>query len=523
MRSKGSLLRISRSVIPVVGILVCVLLATNGPSIPTGLAPALAQSRQDLTQSTSEASQASNGHNVFLPLIVRTAKTYLPLILRNYPASPSSVGTEMQEIVPSDGLSLAVGAGIRWVRFGAFAWDQIEPVRTEPPTYHWDVVDEVSLGNADANRLKVVAIIRFTPDWAQKAPGLYCGPIQQDKLDEFGQFLTALVTRYSAAPYNVHYWELGNEPDVDPSLVDPHSLYGCWGDPSDTYFGGGYYAEMLKVAYPAIKAADPNAQVLIGGLLLPCDPTIPLNSADPLTSGSGDISPDSNCQSANFLEGILKNSGGPYFDIVSFHGYPKYDGTLQQDLNYANWGARGGVVLGKVDFLREVLTRYGVDKGIMHTEGSLLCPKSDPTLCDPPDNGFYETQADYVAWLFVRNWAAGVQATIWYPFEGPGWLYGGLLDENQNPKPAYRALDFLTMELSGTQYVGLVSQYPELQGYEFAAPGKHVWVLWAPDEQPRTISLPTGTIRVYDKYGSDITPPEGTISVSNPIYLELVP
>ena len=39
---------------------------------------------------------------------------------------------------------------------------------------------------------------------------------------------------------------------------------------NDPYYGGGYYAEMLKIVYPQIKAADPEAQILIGGLLLFC-------------------------------------------------------------------------------------------------------------------------------------------------------------------------------------------------------------------------------------------------------------
>ncbi len=54
------------------------------------------------------------------------------------------------------------------------------------------------------------------------------------------------------------------------------AIFGCWGDPNDkTYYGGEYYAEMLKRAYPAVKAANPQAIVLNGGLLLDCDPRYP--------------------------------------------------------------------------------------------------------------------------------------------------------------------------------------------------------------------------------------------------------
>ena len=44
-------------------------------------------------------------------------------------------------------------------------------------------------------------------------------------------------------------------------------MFGCWDDPEDAYYGGEYYAEMLKVVYPVIKEADPEAKVLFGGLL----------------------------------------------------------------------------------------------------------------------------------------------------------------------------------------------------------------------------------------------------------------
>ncbi|MDQ6964377.1 MAG: hypothetical protein Q9M13_05595, partial [Mariprofundales bacterium] len=302
--------------------------------------------------------------------------------------------------------------------------------------------------------------------------------------------------------------------EPDAPVWYSRSVFGCWGEVNDYYYGGEYYAEMLKRAYPAIKAADPRAQVLIGGLLLDCDP------------GDKDCA---NPAPARFLEGILRNGGGDYFDIVSFHGYPPYDGSLQQDEHFAGWhdeddvDPRGGVVLGKIDYLREVMVRYGVDKPLMHTEGALTCPEWNHTLCDPPDSAFYESQADYVVWLFVRNWAKGVLGTTWFTLEGPGWRYSGMLDVNQNPKPAYYAFDFMTTELGEASYSRQVTQYPDLRGYAFTAPGKRIWVLWAPDEHPHTITLPADIVRVYDKYGNDITPSENNLTVNSPVYVELNP
>jgi hypothetical protein len=441
---------------------------------------------------------------------------FLPLALRSYPPLPPVFGAQVGSW-PKENANLAAQADLYWVRINAFDWDSIEPTRTTPPAYVWDQVNESRLSIAAEKGMQVIATVRFAPQWARQLPDYPCGPIAESAFQAYAQFLNALVKRYSQPPFNIKYWELGNEPDAPPiSGFGSEQIFGCWGDPNDAYFGGGYYAEMLKSAYPAIKAADPQAQVLVGGLLLDCDPTQPT----PLGKSS--------CNISKFLEGILRNGGGNYFDIVSFHGYPPYNGSssnlggLYYDEHFPGWESRGGVVLGKADYLREVLANYGFVKPVMHTEGSLICPESNSN-CSPPAQAFYESQADYVVWLYVRNWAAGLRATIWYQFEGPGWRYGAMLDENQQPKPAYYALDFLTQELVEASYVREITQFSSLKTFEFSAPGKKIWVMWAPDEVPHTITLPPGANKVYDKYGNDITPPDSQIAVSSPIYVELAP
>src|SRR5690606_32739206 len=121
-------------------------------------------------------------------------------------------------------------------------------------------------------KLTPIIVISHTPTWAQQVPGASCGPIKPTALADFAKFMGEMASRYSKPPYNVHYWEIGNEPDVAPEQVPNDSVFGCWGNMSDPYYGGAYYAEMLKVVYPAIKKADPLAQVVFGGLLLDCDP-----------------------------------------------------------------------------------------------------------------------------------------------------------------------------------------------------------------------------------------------------------
>ncbi len=489
---------------------IALLLVTRLPGETSHAGPVVSQeSAVDIAPQNAEEEVQSDSVTI-----------HLPLVFLNYPPPPTTFGTFMFRITPARKMQLAVDGGLQWVSFSAFSWDEIQPEPDGP--YHWETVDEFSLTNAASIGLEVIAVIQYAPAWAQAEPGYACGPISPEALPAFSEFLTALVTRYSAAPYHIRYWQLGNEPDVDPALVpEPRSSFGCWGDEDDPYYGGGYYAEMLKAAYPAIKAADPWAQVVLGGLLLYCDPTAGLEGGPyqlPANLGGG---PLQSCHPSLFLEGILRNEGGDYLDFVSFHGYPPYDGTLQQDKLYLNWDVRGGIVLGKLDFLREVMANYGVDKPVMHTEGALLC--SVDAICTPPSEDFYEAQADYVVWMFVRNIAEGLPASIWYGWEGPGWKYSSLLDGNQDPRPAYYALDFLAEEIEGKAYMGAVNVHPNLLGFEFFGGGEVVWILWPPDEQAYDITLPGNALAVYDKYGTDITPPGGILTVDHPLYVELAP
>jgi hypothetical protein len=420
---------------------------------------------------------------------------YLPLVARNYPPPPPVFGIEMSSINHSRGLTYAIAADMHWVRFNTFFWDKIEPVNTTPSNYDWSTVDEESLRNAAENSLEVIATVKFTPDWAQKVEGSYCGPIKQDALDDFAQFLTALVNRYSASPYNVKYWEMGNEPDA--AVVKSRRGYGCWGDPNDAYYGGGYYAEMLKVAYPAIKAADPQAKVLIGGLLLDCDYANPPE--------------DETCLPSKFLDGILRNEGGDYFDIVSFHGYTYYGGNLGE-MGNTNWPGSTTVVPEKTAFIRRVLKQYGYeDKSLINTEAAQQCSEVTEDCL--------ETQGIYVARAYAEAMALELKGQIYFKMINEHWRHTGLLQPDLTPKPAYDAYQVAASYLSAANYKGGAS-YSGVEGYTFRSrkSGDYIDVLWTEDGTSQSVTLPNGAV-AYDRYGDPIAS-SGSIQVDySPVYI----
>lgn len=429
---------------------------------------------------------------------------YLPIAYRDMPWVPSVFGLETNSLYPERITELR-SLNAYWLRRFFIDWSRIEPVRTDPPTYNWSSVDEAGLSAAASAWLTPIVMIKFTPSWAQRYPGVSCGPPAPDRLDEFAQFLQAVVARYSKPPYNVHYWEIGNEVDIDYRALAPNSIFGCWGNADKPYFDGGYYADMLKQAAPAIKSVDPAAQILIGGLLMDCDPTNPPAGKD--------------CKSSTYLQGVLENGGAPYFDIVGYHGYSYYiPGKIWEDT--PNWAARGGVFKGKLSYLREVLAKYAVSKPLMQTEVSLICSEGTPG-CDPIGDEFKELQADYVYWSYLRGWEENLAGIFWYTLEDSGWKSSGL-KAGSTPKPAYYAFQYLSKTLQGATLVGPVTQFSGVTGYEYRLPTRRLWILWSSDQTAKQIKLPATVIAIRDKYGK-LLALSTDVSLRSPLIFEFMP
>lgn len=437
----------------------------------------------------------------------------------NNQAHPTVFGAQ---IIPGRGttsvMTSAVSANLSWIRYDGtnrgVLWSNVEAEQGERDWEQLALFEE-EISKVSAAGLIPIVVVRGTPTWAQKKPPSSCGPIREDALDDFADFMAELVERYSGPPYNVTYWEMGNEPDVHPGLVSPDHFFGCWGNYDDEYYGGGYYAEMLKHIYPAMKAANPNVQIVTGGLNLDCDPTNP--------------PPDKDCKPAKFLEGILLNGGGDYFDIVAYHAYSfwQLESTGDWDLEHNVWKDRGGVVLGKADFLRDVMAQFGDQKPLILTETSLLCIDYE-TNPDCQGDEFFGAQANIVIRLYARLWANKILGGTWFTLHRNGWRESDLFGPNHTPKPAYHAMQFMATLLSGATYGGSLGT-STLEGYSFlnTSTNTQYQIYWTNDQNTtQTLSLPPSTRKVYDKLGQDITPSQrdrsATIEIRfEPIIIEM--
>jgi hypothetical protein len=398
---------------------------------------------------------------------------YLPLVTMNYPMR-NVFGVTMSTLTESNGLTPLAQAGTTWTR-RAIDWGVVENVEG---ARNWNAGLEAELVKAAQRNIQVVLIIETTPAWALK-PGFPCGAVASNKFPALASFAADVVSRYSQPPYNIHYYEMWNEPDAAGVL-------GCWGNVSDSqYYGGSYYGSMLNSVYARMKAADPQAQVLVGGLLLDCDPSVRPNGRT--------------CTEANFLKGILAAGAGPSFDGVSFHAYDHYQvpGRYSNDnWNTASWNKNPFTIIGpslvaKAAYLRNILQGYGYPKKyLISTENALFFgPSEYTTLCDPSVPADLElTKAYYLVEAYTVSQAEGLIGNIWYA--AIGTRCASLFETNLTPKPAFQAYAFLRPRLQGAVFRGKITGYPGVTGYEFTRRDRIVWGLWASDNLSHVIQLP---------------------------------
>lgn len=460
------------------------------------------------------AAELPGGTPVFAPLIIRDpTPTPEPTALPTLVPSPSPPPTSSVAVTSVYGLemgnvaraaTLIDKAPPTWVRRNALLWHDVEPTEG---VRNWSAAAslETEFVEAERRQIKIILIVRGTPTWARKYTQSTCGPIKADKLQAFANFMRDAVARYSVAPYNVRYWEIWNEPD-SPVSYQVGQPWGCWGEASDTYYGAKYYADMLKIAYPKMKAANPDIQVMIGGLLANCDPVNPPAGA--------------NCKQSKWFDGLLVNGAGPYFDGVSFHTYDYYyspEGRYGSENWHSAWNTTGPLLVVKGRYLKSILQKHGVTgKFIVDTEMGLLCSNCQASA------SYEATKAYYIAQAYAAAMAEGFLGVTWYSIEG--WLGTELLDGNNTPKPGFAAFQTGRSVLGGAVYeadlttadVGTTG----IKGYKFTRDGHDVWILWSLNGNTRNVQLPRLPDGLIDALGVSYAP-TSTFSINlKPMYVQ---
>jgi hypothetical protein len=203
-----------------------------------------------------------NGQVVALLLAAGPALAAAPRLERPMIFSVNPAGDADAIGAPHTGSSFVDYEELLWQRIGEAgsrsarvlaSWREVEAVRGQ---WNWsDLDDEVA--TCDRHDIEPVALICNIPGWASPtSKPAHDYPPRPENLPDFEGFLTRLAQRYKG---RIRYYEFWNE----------QNGYGWHVDTVDgrpQFNRVDEYVPLLHRAYKAIKAADPDALVGMGGL-----------------------------------------------------------------------------------------------------------------------------------------------------------------------------------------------------------------------------------------------------------------
>ncbi|MFW6136281.1 MAG: O-antigen ligase family protein [Chloroflexota bacterium] len=310
--------------------------------------------------------------------------------------------------VPTLGVNVALGAygdgelaavlgrladdGFVWVR-QSFVWHEIERHQGERD---WSAPDRMVAAVRRFPELKLVAVLEDDPAVPPENP------------DRFAAFAAAFAERYG----------------------DHVAAYQIWDEPNlAANWGGGpvspaAYADLLARTGRAIRAADPEALILLAGLA-PTTETGPENLSE-----------------VRYLERLYEAGAGRWFDMVAAkaYGFDSGPGDSRVDESVLNFS--------RVLLLRQMMVEHG-DEGkamwVSHWGWNAL-----PEGWDGPASIWGETdEATQASWtaaalerarrewpwvgaMIIENLQAGER-------DDPRWGFS-LLDRHGSPRPVYNAV-----------------------------------------------------------------------------------
>ena len=331
---------------------------------------------------------------------------------------PLTIGVVPQRPYGDSDTRKMTAAGIESMRVW-LSWAQIEP---NQGVLDWSVADATVAANAKAG-LTTLPFLFGTPAWAARLDGWSCdldscismAPRSDTTRKEFGEFAAAVARRYGPGgtfwrehreldPAPIEVWQIWNEPNLS-------SFYGPSVDPVG-------YGALVQAVAPQIRAVDPDAEIVLGGL-------------------TGTKSNEKRMSSATFLNELYTVPNvAAAFDGIAVHPYNrKVRGALDQvetvrDIAYAH-GDYAGLWVTEFGWASAGKRRWGLVKSPAG-QARLLTLALDQLEANAEA---WDIRAAYVyAW---RDTDRGAGVCGWCP-------WSGLLDRLGREKPAYTALQEFT-------------------------------------------------------------------------------
>jgi hypothetical protein len=309
---------------------------------------------------------------------------------------------------------MVLDSGFGWVRF-QLEWQQFERQDDQ-----WDPLPiDRKVDELHSQGIKILLAVAKAPEWVLANDG-------EHFLNDYGQFeelMTFVSDRYQG---KVQAWEIWNEQNM---------AYEMHGDVRvENYF------ELLKAGYTGIKAGDPDAKVLFGGLT-------PTGVTDPAIA----------IDDAQYLQQIYEYRDGEvrqYFDIlgahlISTHNAP--DDTWPDNIGEnEGWNDHPSFFFRRGEELREIMVANGdADTPVWITEFGWTTENQEAGREYGVNNteeevAQYLTRALEIATTEWGDWTTGafVWNLNWATLVPPEHhIYpSSALREDWSPKPSYEAM-----------------------------------------------------------------------------------
>ena len=307
-----------------------------------------------------------------------------PVLLTEPPATQAAWLANLKSIGVT---SVRIGADWAWISYAG------------PGTYDWGQLDQ-EVASVRAAGLSMDMVVMGTPSWAAAAGESGSDVAQPANASQFGQFAAAVAQRY--APQGVQDYEI-------------------WNEPNNTVFwlpapNPAAYVQLLKASYTDIKAVDPGALVISGGLA-------------PEANQGGNIN------EVTFLQDMYANGAKGYFDALGDHpySYPALPNTYEA---WSGWSQMNATPTS----LRSVMAANGDgSKQIWATE--VGAPTGGPDSVGTSGQAQELTQA--IDDAKTSGWIGGLYIYTYQdsggdPTTDEDWF--GLLNADGSPKPAWSAV-----------------------------------------------------------------------------------
>jgi hypothetical protein len=285
--------------------------------------------------------------------------------------------------------------GTHWVRM-FMPWNVIEPQRGVYAA-NWLAGYEQGFRAYPAGTKFLIDVVD-TPQWANGSTDQYVPPTNPQ---DYASMLATVAQRFGSRVAAYEIWNEEDEPRWWVGAPDP-----------------GGYVQLLKATYPAVKAAEPKATVLLGGL-------------------TGNDYP--------YLEGVYAAGGKDYFDAVGVHTDTSCD--ILSPYEYLR-GTDNRMIPDSFLAYREVhavMEANGDDKPIWMTE---LSWRTTNAVCSEgmwagqkPEGVSEDTQATFLRQAYhCLEQDHYVQVALWFPLADEHGATSGLVRANGTHKPSFEAM-----------------------------------------------------------------------------------